>query len=291
MTLARRGRGGRGFVFASLGDVVPVAVACVGLLLLGACGDRASSGPDAEASDSGSSGREASDRDAGSHRRRDSGHADAGGEADGAAPTSGATEDVATEDFAATEDDAGYADGFSTGFDADYDVALDASAGSGGLDAKLFVDAGVLDAALADASPDVYPGPRPETPSVISGGTVLPSPNIVPVFFAGDPYESDLVTFLSALPGSTSWGAMTAEYGVGAVTVGSPILLSSSAPSSVAPSDVAAFVSTNVSGASPPWGAPASNNVYVVFYPASTTFLLLGAAGFHGMAGAPAPAT
>lgn len=57
----------------------------------------------------------------------------------------------------------------------------------------------------------------------------MATPHVVPVFFTGDELQPKLEEFLGALASSTYWSAVTAEYGVGALTVG-PSIVSSDTP-------------------------------------------------------------
>src|SRR3954447_21099717 len=57
------------------------------------------------------------------------------------------------------------------------------------------------------------------------GGGVLASPQVVPIFFAGDPFQSDVERFLSTLSRSKYWSATTSEYGVGRLRVARPVVV------------------------------------------------------------------
>jgi hypothetical protein len=139
-----------------------------------------------------------------------------------------------------------------------------------------FGDAGVLDTYTPDAPLDVYPAPHPPMPSIIyNGGDTVVAPNLIPVFYAGDPYQSQLVSFLSGLVSTSFWPATTSEYGIGAATVGTPIVLSGPPPSTIDDPQIQAMLVANLSetadGGPPPWGAPSSNDIYVLYFPAATS--------------------
>lgn len=138
------------------------------------------------------------------------------------------------------------------------------------------------DAAL-DSAPDapLYPAFAPPVLQVMKGpGSVMPNVRVVPAFFPGDPLHAQLVDFLGKLAGSSTWSQMTSEYGVGALTVASPVDIATAPPANLTNDQIAAFLADQLSGSHPEWGAtdPATlmTTVYVLFYPAATTVSLNG---------------
>jgi hypothetical protein len=141
------------------------------------------------------------------------------------------------------------------------------------------VDASTMDV-VADRQPDVVddeaaayppPGPRPPVPQVIDlGGPTLTAPNVVPIFFQNDLYQSQVESFLGALATSTYWSATTGEYGVGSLSVAASIVVSDTPPSIAGPNDVASWLAGHLES-DPSFPAVSSNNVYVVLYPDTTT--------------------
>jgi hypothetical protein len=186
-------------------------------------------------------------RDAGRHRRDASRSPD--GEAwDGFVPDVQAAEDAeGAEDMGATEDVA-------------------------------WPEGGALDVVLPDAAPDVYPAPHTPMGTVVANaGRILVTPNIIPVFYATDPYQADLEAFLSGLFSTSTWPAETAEYGIGAATVGAPIVMAGPAPATIDDPQIQSLLLSNLSGTSdggvdagPAWGTPAPNDLYVLFFPPET---------------------
>jgi hypothetical protein len=121
---------------------------------------------------------------------------------------------------------------------------------------------------------------------VNAGGTVLSAPNIVPVFFASDGLESDLEDLLSQLPASGYWTALRNAYpAVGPITIASSVVLSDTPPTTASIDDVADFIAGKLSASDPAWPAVTPNNVYVMYYPASTTLTLGSSVGCDGFAG------
>lgn len=116
-----------------------------------------------------------------------------------------------------------------------------------------------------------YPAPTGLAPQVeTSGGAVLKAPHIVPVFFPGDALQTQLMDFLTKIGPSQYLAANVAEYGVGAATVGAPIVMASNPPTSLTISSMASYVATNVV----PKATVDSNTLFVVFIPASTIVTL-----------------
>jgi len=112
----------------------------------------------------------------------------------------------------------------------------------------------------AAPAPPTFPAPHPDPPRVVSsGGPVLATPRLVPVFFEGDDLEPRIEEFLHALASSTYWTATTKEYGVGALSVAPSVVTADAPPATDA--DLRAWL-----GKQP--GADAST-VFVVFYPPS----------------------
>jgi len=124
------------------------------------------------------------------------------------------------------------------------------------------------DSPAKDAGADVvvdagYPGPHPAPPQVRNQqGPVLATPRVVPVFFANDAYQTQVEDFLAKLAGSTYWTATTSEYGVGALTVAPSIVTTDAPPTTIDTTGIEAFLAKQTAGA---------NDVFAVFYPASTT--------------------
>jgi hypothetical protein len=145
------------------------------------------------------------------------------------------------------------------------------------------------EAGADEAQPAPYsPAEHAPFPQVLSaGGPVLNTPTIVPIFFANDPDQAQIEQFLMELATSTYWSATTAEYGVGALRVAPSIVVSDAAPASLDRPQIAQWLAPQVASAGAPWPAFDPGNVYVVFYPQSTSFSENGATscsdigGFH----------
>jgi hypothetical protein len=104
--------------------------------------------------------------------------------------------------------------------------------------------------------------------AVSHGGPVLSSPRVVPIFFTGDPFQSDVERFLSALSRSSYWRATTNEYGVGKLSIASSIVVDAATlPPTSNFTDMSPWLEAHLDSADPAWPAPSDRDLYVVFYP------------------------
>ncbi|HET9989227.1 MAG TPA: hypothetical protein VFQ65_11920, partial [Kofleriaceae bacterium] len=119
---------------------------------------------------------------------------------------------------------------------------------------------------------DNFEGDAPAAPQVLSaGGPVLRTPEIVPIFFAGDDLQPAIEDFLDALPTSTYWGITTREYGVGTLVI-EPTIVTSDAPPTTDDA-LQAWLEDHLASPvpAPGWIAPDPNTLYIVFLPAGVT--------------------
>jgi hypothetical protein len=132
-------------------------------------------------------------------------------------------------------------------------------------------DVGANETSLPDTSVG-YPAPHVPAPQAIDyGGPVLDAPNIVPIFFADDPFQSSLEDFLRQLAASSYWPAVTAEYSVGPLTIAPSIVVSDPVPASITESEIEAWLTNYLDGTHAAWPPIAQNNIYMVFYPSLTS--------------------
>ncbi len=101
--------------------------------------------------------------------------------------------------------------------------------------------------------------------AISTGGPVMTAPKVLPILFPGNPFDADVRTFLSKLPGSNYWSSAVSEYGVGGVTVLPPYV-----PADAPPSDADTPIWLTNLLANPPSGVPApdNNTIYAIVYPA-----------------------
>lgn len=112
------------------------------------------------------------------------------------------------------------------------------------------------------------PAEHPGVPEVINlGGPVLAQPKVLPILYASDPHAPDVEAFLNELSSTSYWGMVTAEYGVGALSVRPVIYRSEAPPATILDSDLRAEIKANTTGASPPWGATDKSTIYLHVIP------------------------
>ncbi len=142
------------------------------------------------------------------------------------------------------------------------------------------VEAGIVDQVVESApQPDVgvpvdagYPGPHPDVPQVQDyGGPVLTTPTVIPIFFPSDSSQSSLEMFLTQLAASTFWGSATSEYMVGPLTIGTSIVVTDTAPTTITTAQIEAWLVSYLDGTHPEFPPIALNNIYTIFYPSTTT--------------------
>jgi hypothetical protein len=126
------------------------------------------------------------------------------------------------------------------------------------------------DAGPAPDGPFV-PAPHPAAPQVESyGGKVMTAPKVVPVFYANDPWQSQIEAFLTQLSTSEYWSATTKEYGVGPITVLPSIVLSDTAPAQIEDAQIQSYLSAQADGTHQGWPLADASTLYVMVYPQKT---------------------
>lgn len=140
-------------------------------------------------------------------------------------------------------------------------------------------DAAAPDAAIADggaqtdAKPDAALGPftRPPFPQLVSGGgPTLANPKVVPIFFPGYTWTTQVTDWLSKLGATPYWSAATSEYGVGPLVMGTPVALTEQAPATTDSQTIQSWLTEKLNGTHPEFGTPDSETIYMIFYPVST---------------------
>lgn len=132
------------------------------------------------------------------------------------------------------------------------------------------------------------PSYPPMAPQVLAGsGAILSAPRVVPVFFSGDKFQTQLATFISAyVTTSASWQVLK-EYGVGTGTATAPVVLTQTLAASISDTDVQNFIAARIQDGSLTVDA---QTIVTLFYPTTTTITNNGSvscrdfAGYHGSA-------
>jgi hypothetical protein len=127
-----------------------------------------------------------------------------------------------------------------------------------------------------------YPAFTPPYPLVLSGNTpavVIANPRVIPVFFSDSPDQADTLAIVHALVTSQEWTA-AAEYGVGAATVGTPVYLTSAAPTTTTVAGISSYVAANAVS----WGTLDGSEIVALYYPTSTMITDAPGASWHDVA-------
>jgi hypothetical protein len=112
-------------------------------------------------------------------------------------------------------------------------------------------------------------------PRVVSlGGKVLAHPKVVVVTYEGDSFRDLLEGFPDQLGKSSYWATVTAEYGVGAIGARRPVHLTEAAPAKIDDADLKTWLEDKLDGTHPEWDAPDADTMYVIYFPATTTYTL-----------------
>ena len=124
---------------------------------------------------------------------------------------------------------------------------------------------------VACGGSDHSPPPLPQITTF--GGPIMAHPQLVPIFFPGDPDISTLTSFSQWIVTSNWFGEVGAEYGIGAGSVLGTVQLPMPAPSSITDAEIVDMMFQGVTSGS--WPKPADGNfgdvLYVVHVPAQTT--------------------
>ena len=115
------------------------------------------------------------------------------------------------------------------------------------------------------------PAAHPTLPQVKTfGGPVLKTPKLQPIAYMSDPNTAELEKFFKELTTTPYWSDTTSEYGVGPLTILPTIVRMEAAPPTIVDSTVQQDLTTNLSGASPAWGAADASTIYLFLFPPGT---------------------
>ena len=108
------------------------------------------------------------------------------------------------------------------------------------------------------------------------GGPVMPSPRVQPIYFKGFPYAADIDTFATRLSASTYWPAVTAEYGVGALTAAAGYATNVALPASLTDANLPGLLVAALTEGAATLGPPRTDTVYALFFDPATTLVVMG---------------
>jgi hypothetical protein len=120
---------------------------------------------------------------------------------------------------------------------------------------------------------DFEEAPHPAVAQVVSnGGHVLAHPRVMTISWATDPRGPILDQLAQELTQTSYWATTTSEYGVGPLTVATPVHLTDAIPMTYTDDEFTKLIAQNTSGTSPPWGPPDRSTIYIIAIPPEVTF-------------------
>ncbi len=182
---------------------------------------------------------------------------------------SGSAHDASVDRFVATVLEGGGAD--AKGHDAGGPV----DAGADGPKSADAAEDAPADGGTADALPTIDATP-PALPTVVDfDGTLLTSPKVQLIGYTEDTMLPSVEAMLTELTTTTTWATQTTEYGIGPLTILPTITIGGTPPMSLDDNGngVTPFeqtLVTNLSGASPVWGAADASTIYTFLLPEGT---------------------
>jgi hypothetical protein len=111
-------------------------------------------------------------------------------------------------------------------------------------------------------------GPFPGPPQVeTSGATPMEAPRVVPVFYSGYTYQSQVESFLGKLGASAFWSAL-GEYGVKSLSITPSVIRTDAPPASPVPyTDLEQWLSDKITSGDPLLPALDDHTIYALFLP------------------------
>jgi hypothetical protein len=104
---------------------------------------------------------------------------------------------------------------------------------------------------------------------ITSGGTI--SPTVVTITWSADPNAATWEQFVDALAPSAYWTATSAEYGVGAMTVGPHVRLATAPPTNLTAEGMGTWINAQISASKSAWPRPTAGTYYALFLPSVTS--------------------
>ncbi len=122
----------------------------------------------------------------------------------------------------------------------------------------------------------IFPAAHPPLPEVLNlGGPVLDHPKLVPIFFPGFQFRTEMLDFAKKLGPTAYWHAIGTEYGVGQTSVEAPIDIADAPAALIHDQDIKAWLQSMFDGTHPEFGStPIDGAIYTLFYPPTTTISL-----------------
>jgi len=133
----------------------------------------------------------------------------------------------------------------------------------------------------ADALPDVIALPQ----VVDFGGATMATPTVVSVTFPGDTLADPLEDFVASVGCTSYWRTVGADYGVGDAVASTPVRLAEAAPATIDDTAIRAWLAQKIDSGDPQFPRPATDTIYVVWYPDGTVITSQGSTSCQEFAG------
>ena len=131
---------------------------------------------------------------------------------------------------------------------------------------------------VADGGPLVIAAPGNWLPTVVDqaglvsvSASIMTTPTVVTVTWSADPSAQKWEQFLDALGPSAYWSTTAGEYGVGAMTVGPHVRLTSTPPTNLTSDTIGTWINSQISAARSAWPKPTGSTYYALFLPQTTS--------------------
>jgi hypothetical protein len=111
---------------------------------------------------------------------------------------------------------------------------------------------------------------------VSSGGPVLDTPRVQPIYFPDFAFQTDIDAFLAKMAGSSYWPTVAKEYGVGDLTIRPSVVSSVSSGAALVDTDIPGLLSQVFAADGAALGTPSRDTIYLLLFPSSTTITAQG---------------
>jgi len=101
----------------------------------------------------------------------------------------------------------------------------------------------------------------------VNPARVMAMPRVVPITWDNDSNRSAIESFFAEFAASAAWSQQVSEYGVGALTVGTPRHITGNAPTTASSASIVKILTDNLNGT---WDQPDSHTIYEFFFPAGS---------------------
>ena len=116
-----------------------------------------------------------------------------------------------------------------------------------------------------------------DLPTVVSsGGPVLDTPRVQPIYFPDFAFQTDVDTFLAKMAASSYWPTVVKEYGVGDLTIRPSVVSTVSSGAALTDTDIPGLLTQVFATDGAAVGTPSRDTIYLLLFPSSTTITAQG---------------